>query len=141
MDFKINNLSDLKKTEKSKKTSTASSADSSSFADALANASSTAETEGASEAGFVQALGSFVYEQPDSQVPTKSKERGYYILDLLEDLEKDILAGVNTGVSAKLEEALASKPEDFEALPKAVQELLEQIESRAAVELEKIKGQ
>lgn len=139
MNFKINNTTSAKKADKSKKTAKASAAEGSSFASALQNASQSESVDGTSSVSSVASVESFVYDQ-SSQVPLEAKSRGYYILDLLEELEKDILSGNETKVISKLEEALNTQAIDKDSLPPTVQELLDQIESRALIELEKVKA-
>ena len=139
MNFKINSTANVNKTEKGKKSSKASSSDASSFADALSSAMDVSSADGVIETSATKPVVNFAYNMSDS-IPQEAKERGFYLLEILEDLEKDILSGSETTAIAKLEEALNVQAEGVEELPSVVQELLQQIESRAIIELEKAKN-
>jgi|TARA_Y100001960_G_C14598153_1_gene789279 hypothetical protein len=138
MNIKVNNSSSVKKAGKTGKTQ-ASSAEGLGFASALEQAQSTSQVETKAAVSNVDAVGAFVFDTAE-QVPTQSKQRGYYILDLLEELEKDILTGKETQVTEKLQKALDNPAVDKDALPAVVRELMDEIDSRAAIELEKLKA-
>ncbi|MCP4355344.1 MAG: hypothetical protein GY793_06860 [Proteobacteria bacterium] len=139
MNFKVSNTQDIKKSSKKSKVS-ASKTESLGFADALQDAQST------DDVGLVETVANVDTIQPvfvdtgsSKEVPEKAKDRGYYILDLLEELEKDILLGKETAVSQKLENALKTQAKDIDELPQVVKDLMQEIELRASLELEKLK--
>jgi len=138
MNIKVNNSSSVKKSNKSGK-STASQAEGLGFASALQQAQQTNDVDSAQQAFAVEEVTSFVLDAAD-QVPTQAKQRGYYILDLLEELEQDILTGKQTQVTEKLEKALAVDSVDKESLPPVVKDLMDEIDARAQIELEKLKA-
>lgn len=137
MNIKVNNTSSVKKSSKTSKSS-ASQAEGLGFASALSSAQHANSAEQAMPTSGVESISSFVLDTAD-QVPTQAKQRGYYILDILEELEQDILEGKETKVMPKLEKALAVESVDKESLPQVVRELMDEIDSRAAIELEKLK--
>tara|TARA_Y100001960_G_scaffold323347_1_gene401630 strand:+ start:1745 stop:2164 length:420 start_codon:yes stop_codon:yes gene_type:complete len=139
MNFKINNSSSVKKADKSKKTSQASSAEGLGFASALEQAKGVNETAATQATAAVESVNNFVFDTAE-QVPTEAKQRGYYILDLLEELEQDILAGKETAVTEKLEKALSVESVNKDSLPPVVKELMDEIDARAQIELEKLKA-
>lgn len=139
MNFKINNSSSVKKADKSKKSSKASGAEGLGFASALDQAKGVNDIQETQVATSVESISGFVLDE-GNQVPTEAKQRGYYILDLLEELEQDILAGKQTAVISKLEEALSTDSLDKESLPPVVSELMDEIDARAQIELEKLKS-
>jgi|TARA_Y100001960_G_C14537847_1_gene759326 hypothetical protein len=138
MNIKVNNSSSVKKAGKTSK-SQASSAEGLGFASALEQAQGASKAEATSAVSSVDAINSFVLDTAE-QVPTQSKQRGYYILDLLEELEQDILEGKQTQVADKLEKALAVDSVDKDSLPPVVKELMDEIDARAAIELEKLRS-
>ena len=138
MNIKVNNSSSVKKAGKASK-SQASSAEGLGFASALEQAQGASKAEATSAVSPVDAINSFVLDTAE-QVPTQSKQRGYYILDLLEELEQDILEGKQTQVADKLEKALAVDSVDKDSLPPVVKELMDEIDARAAIELEKLRS-
>jgi hypothetical protein len=111
------------------------------FASALQQAQEVEETFAVDSAAAVDSIQPVVISGLEGgNVPTNSKERGYYILDLLEELEKDILSGGETKAVAKLEEALKSPAVDTENLPQVVRDLMDEIDMRASLEVEKLKA-
>ncbi|HAG53522.1 MAG TPA: hypothetical protein DCL21_07030 [Alphaproteobacteria bacterium] len=138
MNIKVNNSSSVKKSNKTSKSS-ASKSEGLGFASALQSAQQTNDVDAAQQAFAVDGVSSFVLDTAE-QVPTQAKQRGYYILDLLEELEQDILAGKQTQVTEKLEKALAVGSVDSDSLPPVVKELMDEIDARAQVELEKLKA-
>jgi len=140
MNFKVGNTSGVNKSEKKSKTK-ATSAEGSAFASALQDASSVNEAAPAAQAFAVDTVTPVFVDAESSrgEVPEKAKDRSYYVLDLLEELEKDILTGNDTKVAKKLEKALENKAIDLDNLPKVVRELMEEIDLRASIELEKLK--
>jgi transcriptional regulator NrdR family protein len=138
MNIKVNNSSSVKKAGKTSK-SQASSAEGLGFASALEQAQSANQVETKAAVSSVDAVNPFLVDTSD-QTPAQSKQRGYYILDLLEELEKDILSGKETKVTERLEKALQNPAVDKDSLPAVVRELMDEIDSRAAIELEKLKS-
>lgn len=140
MNVKVNNSSSVKKATKSKKSSSASAAEGMGFASALEQAKGISQTAEAQATFAVESVNNFIFDEASSQVPDQAKQRGYYILDLLEELEQDILSGKETKVVKKLEEALNTKSLDKDNLPPVVRDLMDEIDTRAQIELEKLKA-
>lgn len=138
MNIKVNNSSSVKKSAKATKLQ-ASQAEGLGFASALQQAQTPSDVQETGTVASVDAVNNFVFDSSE-QVPTESKQRGYYILDLLEELEQDILQGKQTAVTERLEKALSTDAVDKEALPPVVRELMDEIDARAAIELEKLKA-
>lgn len=144
MNFKVNNSTSVKKSDK-KSRAKATKAEGIGFATALEQAQTISEVDApefvAPSAG-VESVGAVFLNADESSkglVPENAKDRGYYILDLLEELEKDILSGNDTNVIVKLEEALKNQPKDIDKMPQVVKDLMAEIDMRASLELEKLK--
>jgi len=141
MNFKVGSTGSVKKGDRKSKVK-ASKAESLGFASALQEAQSTDSVQSAGSVDSVanvDAIGSVFVGGSSNNVPENAKQRGYYMLDLLEELEKDILTGSETKVASKLEEALANQPIDIDEMPAVVKDLMQEIELRASLELEKLK--
>lgn len=74
----------------------------------------------------------------DEEAPKDPQGRSNWLVERLEDLQRDILAGEPTLAVEKLRRALADKAMDINALPPQVRTLIEEIELRASVEMAKI---
>ena len=79
------------------------------------------------------------HPQPENEeeVPTNPQERGAYMLKQLENLEQDILSGQMTEAAAKLAKAIQT-PAEGNAPSEKMQEVLDEIDLRAGVEVEKL---
>jgi hypothetical protein len=139
MNIKVNNTGSVKKTSSAAGSSKANKAQSASFNSALEQALEADGVSNVQATTSVEGVSNFLFETAGNNVPTESKKRGYYMLDLLEELEQDILSGSETKVASKLEEALAVEAVDKDNLPKVVLDLMEEIDLRAKIELEKLK--
>ena len=123
MNFKVGSSAKANKTSKSSKSNKASSTESASFGSALDNAMGVTEASQVQSAQAVEQIDSFILDVSDD-VPSNAKQRGYYILDALEELEKDILSGTGTKSIQKLEKALNTKPENLDEMPESVKTLI-----------------
>ena len=137
---KVTDTKSITGLNKSKKSSGAKKASGVSFdslvekASNVETVSATAGVEGTDAVDGVSSEGSsrgFV-------VPEHAEERGNYMLDVLEELEKDILSGNESVAVEKLRKALETKAIDVDSLSPRLKEILEEIELRAAVEVAKI---
>ncbi len=71
-------------------------------------------------------------------IPQDARGRGKYMLDRLEDLEKDILSGNPTDAIEKLRHALDTEAIDRAELSPKLIEILDEIDMRASVEVAKM---
>lgn len=133
--MKVTNTKGIQGVSKSNKSSKSGKSSGVSF-DALVEAAGAVEAAEATEA-----VGSVIDEGSNSSVPTGAEERGNYMLEQLEDLEKDILSGDDTGAVKRLQEALDSDAVDVENLDPELKEILDEIEARASIEIAKMQSE
>lgn len=131
-DSKINQL------QKKKKSGEANTAEGSSFADLLSQAQTTEQTEARGGFGGGNS-GQHAYHAPlhDQPVPQDAAERGTYMLQTLAQLEHDILSGSPTQAVHRLKKALQTQALHREKLSLHMQQLLDEIDLRASVEIAK----
>jgi len=73
-----------------------------------------------------------------SAVPEEAEKRGHYLLERLEELERDILAGRSSDAVARLKEALETQAIDRDQLTPELLAILDEIEMRASIEVAKM---
>lgn len=129
-------VSSVSKKKKTSKTGGTSSVSFGSMVDALkeTDAIAGAEGVGAVESTSADASGAV---DPYS-VPQDARGRGKYMLERLEDLEKDILSGNPTDAIEKLRHALDTEAIDRANLSPKLIEILDEIDMRASVEVAKL---
>ena len=125
-------------TNRKKKTSNADRTDGPSFGSMLESASGVDEAQPAQPAAPTTPVQNHLINTPqDEIVPDEPQERGKYILDQLEELERDILISSPTEAVNKLKKALETAPQGAENLNPKQQQILDEIDMRAAVEIAK----
>ena len=133
--MKISDTKAASAASKKKKTSNAGAAEKAKFASlvesALDNSDKDQQTTTPSYTPASQ-------QHVQSDVPEGATDRGAYMLDTLENLEKDILSGNPTDAIAKLKEALATQAINKDDLSPKMLELLDEIELRASIEVAKL---
>jgi len=70
-------------------------------------------------------------------VPDDAQGRGHYLLDALEEFEKDILLGKDSAALERLRVALQTQAIDIDQVPQKLREVLDEIDMRASIELAK----
>lgn len=137
MDIKISDAKRVAEANKKKKTGRTDQTGGTSFADMLDEASGPAETGAASGVTGVGGIAPRLYDQADP-VPQDARGRSKYLLERLEELQQDVLAGNPTAAAEKLRRALATKAIDLESLPPHLRALVDEIDMRASVEVAKL---
>lgn len=137
---KITDTRSVSNVGKSKKSSKSNKASGVSFDSLVEKAGAVDAVESAESVGGVDAVESATEGKRATgfEVPEHAEERGNYMLDVLEELEKDILSGNESVAVEKLRKALETKAIDVDQLPENLKTILEEIEMRAAVEVAKI---
>ena len=132
--MKITDTKHISQTQKSKKSNKTSSASGASF-DSLVEKARAVDT-----ADSVDAVEQISPEgrAPNFAVPSDTEGRSAYLLDVLEELEKDILSGNKSGAISKLKNALNSQALDINDVPETLRHLLAEIELRASLEIAKM---
>ena len=130
---KINSNTGVNKTSKNKKTGQTSAADSAKFS-SLIDALTQVDAPDAVESSTDKKGGK------PSYVPQEAAERSAWMLQKLEQLYADILAGEPTAVVEDLRAALASEVIDRDQLPEHLRRLVDEIDVRSAVELAKLEA-
>ena len=124
---------------KSKKSSKSNKASGVSFDSLVEKAGGVQNVEATENVAGVDAVESATEGKSTGfSVPEHAEERGNYMLDVLEELEKDILSGNESVAVEKLRKALDTKAIDVDSLSPKLKGILEEIEMRAAVEVAKI---
>lgn len=126
------------KSKKSSKSKNTSGVHFDQFIEAAQEASALDEVLDVAGSSFVEGISSEAERSTGFTVPEKAKERGAYILDVLEDLEKDILSGNKSVAVEKLRQALETKAIDVQDIPSQLKDILDEIELRAALEVAKV---
>lgn len=138
--MKITDTKKVNQTNKKKKTNRANTGPS--FASMVDQAGDTQAPKGPAAPAGISALDAPVYEEgaAQEQVPSDAKERGKYMLDRLEELEREILSGEPSQAAARLKQALETKAINRDDLPPRLKELLDEIELRANIEVAKLES-
>ncbi|MBI1363583.1 MAG: hypothetical protein GC134_06330 [Proteobacteria bacterium] len=138
MTIKVNDSKSVSSTSKKKKTSGAAKSGEGSFASMIDSASATGAAEATTSLSSVGGVAPRVYEDAiGDDVPRDARGRSSYLLEKLDDLQKDILAGDPTVALEKIRHALATEAIDRNELPPKVRALMDEIDMRASVEIAK----
>lgn len=135
MNIKINGPAGTNRTDKSKKSKKSSGADKARFGsllDSLMEVESTRQVDEVKPAGQEAAKHSYV--------PQDAAERSAWMLDKLEQLYADILAGKPTAAAEELRQALETAVENKDQLPDHLLQLVNEIDVRSAVEIAKLEA-
>ncbi|MDD9911853.1 MAG: hypothetical protein OXR68_08050 [Alphaproteobacteria bacterium] len=138
MDIKVNGPKGLQDTKKSKKTQKSTNVDGPSFSSLLESASETTETAAPQSTAPVTGIVNNADQFNQQDIPQEPEAHGTYLLEQLEELEKDILLGSPTAAVEKLKKALELSPLDTAKLTDKQREILDALHLRAAVELAKM---
>ena len=142
MDIKVTGPKGTQETKKTKKTNKAGPAAGPSFASMLDPASETQETTAPSSVTGVSGIRSNPLPlEGQEEIPQEPGEHGAYLLQQLEELEKDILSGSPTQAVERLKQALENSPLDQATLTEKQREILDELHLRAAVEVAKIESE
>lgn len=136
--MKVNNTKGTSGVSKSKKSSKSSKASGVSF-DAMVDAAGKVDDVEATAATTAADAVSGITGGSHG-VPEDAQGRGEYMLDQLEDLEKDILNGNDSGAIYRLKQAVESEAVDLDNIAPELREILEEIELRASVEIAKMEA-
>lgn len=141
--MKVNNSKGVQSTEKKKKSSSTSKAQGAAFDAMVDKIAGVDNVEAASGVAGVSSVDSVDADAAGSAdyVPTDAQGRGNYMLESLEQLERDILAGHDTAALEKLKTALATQAIDADQIPERLREILDEIEMRASVEIAKMEAE
>lgn len=137
MNIKITGPNRTGNVDKKKKTSSTGSTGGVSFSDLLESLQSTTATTPTAPSHGVGGVGGYTGGF-DEEAPKDSQGRSNWLVERLEDLQRDILAGEPTAAVEKLRRALAEQALDINALPPQARALIEEIELRASVEMAKL---
>ncbi len=133
--MKVVNTKGTQGVSKSKKSSKSTKSSGVSF-DALVDAAGGVEALEAAES--VESVSSVERKGPVGGVPADAEGRGKYMLDQLEDLEKDILNGNDSGAVIRLKEAVETQAQDLDKIDPELKSILDEIEVRANIEIAKM---
>lgn len=137
MNIKVNGPGRTGSVEKKKKTQSTGSTGGVSFSDLLESLQSATATTPTAPAHGVGGVGGYTGGF-DEEAPKDAQGRSNWLVERLEDLQRDILAGEPTLAVEKLRRALAEQALDINALPPQARALIEEIELRASVEMAKL---
>lgn len=140
--MKVTDSKNISSVSKKKKSSKSNKASGVSF-DAMVDAVSGVENvEAAAPTSSVDAVGGIDADASGSSsyIPTDAEGRGNFMLESLEQLERDILAGQGSDAVEKLKAALATQAIDLDQIPPRLKEILDEIEMRASVEVAKMEA-
>ena len=140
MDIKVTGPRGPQKTEKSKKSQKSGGVGGTSFASMLESAGDVAETGAPEQIGGVTGVMNHLGSPVPLEIPTEPEEHGAFLLEQLEELEKDILSGSPTEAVEKLKQALEQSPLNEADLTDKQREILDALHLRAAVELAKMES-
>lgn len=138
--MKITDTKDIAKLEKLRKATKTNKAGGATFADMLAEASSSDEAAAPSSVHDITAINPQLLQELTDLVPKDGQARGHYMLDLLNELQHDILAGEGTAATQKLKVALEQRAIDYDALPEKLKSILDEIDLRAQLEVAKLES-
>jgi hypothetical protein len=134
--MKISDTKAVNAANKKKKSGKAGATEKAKFASLVDAAMEKKEEDAAKPSEYGQKKN--ISDESQAFVPEQAEERGVYMLDTLEDLEKDILSGNPTDAIAKLKEALATRAINLEQLSPKMRQLLDEIDLRASIEVAKL---
>ncbi|MAI08807.1 MAG: hypothetical protein CMF61_07595 [Magnetococcales bacterium] len=136
--MKVNNSNKTQGVSKSKKSNKSNKASGVSFDKMVESAGSVENVEAAEAASSVGSVGGV--SGGSYGVPEDAEGRGQYMLNQLEDLEKDILSGKDSGAVYRLKQAIESEAVDVENISPELKKILDEIELRASVEIAKMEA-
>lgn len=137
IDIKTTGPGGVKATDKKKAATRAGATGGPSFASLLeeaAGASNTPETTSLPTTAYTP------LPSGDDEQPPSSKKQATRLLDALQNLAEDALSGQPTAALGKLQSYLATTALDKDQLTDAQKQALDEVETRAAVEAEKLKS-
>jgi hypothetical protein len=140
MNIKITGPGGVQETQKSKKTKRSGKTDGPSFADLLDSATTVDAPEETAEVRSLTALGAQSSYVLTEEVPQDPQQHGAYLLQQLEELERDILSGSPTEAVQRLKQALEQSPLKDATLNERQQKILDALHLRASVEIAKIEN-
>lgn len=112
------------------------------FASLLDDAADVSAPAPAAAAGFIGSYIPLTNDDDDNgqPKPRKAKQQAHDLLENLQTLAEDVLAGQASGAATKLEAYLHAEVTDKADLSPAVQQALDELSTRAAVAAAKVKG-
>ncbi|MFZ2587706.1 MAG: flagellar assembly protein FliX [Alphaproteobacteria bacterium] len=110
------------------------------FASLLDAASETDDAAPASSSGFANAYVPLDGLESDTPHPRNARDQAKDLLDTLQNLAEDILAGQPSSAAAKLEAALGVDVTDMANLSAQAKQVMDEISTRAAVAAAKMKS-
>jgi len=134
--MKIQNTKNVTATKKKAKTSQSGNVSGPSFDSLVEKASSVDKAEAAQSVAPTAAP--LVDVGGGSAVPEEAEKRGHYLLERLEELERDVLAGRASDAVVRLKEALETQAIDRDQLSAELLSILDEIEMRASIEVAKM---
>ncbi len=139
MTIKVNDSKSVTSTSKKKKTSNAPKTGEGSFSSLVDKAAGAGETSAASSVDGVSGVAPRVFDGAvGDDVPRDARGRGNYLLEKLDDLQKDILTGDPTVALEKIRHALEVEAIDRDELPPKLRDLVDEIDMRASIEIAKV---
>lgn len=138
MNIKVTGPNKVTKTDKTKKTNKPSSADASAFTSMVESAQAVDSVEEKQQ--FTGGSQQTYIPEADNKVPEDTNGRLEFLLDQLQELEKDILSGNETRALDRLKEALKTSAKDKDEMPEQIKELVDEVEARAAIEVAKMES-
>jgi hypothetical protein len=126
----------VSKNKKSGKSSKSSGVSFDHLVEKASGADNVEATESTSSLGIIDSVQSGMADS----VPDDAEGRGQYMLEQLEDLEKDILNGNDSGAVYRLKQAVESVAVDMDQVSPELQSILDEIELRASVEIAKMEA-
>ncbi len=138
MNIKVTGPNKTTATDKTKKTNKPSSTDASAFSSMVESAQSVDAVEEKQQ--FSGSAQQTYIPEAENKVPEDTGGRLEFLLDQLQELEKDILSGNETRALERIKEALKTTAKDKDAMPAQVQELMDEVEARAEIEVAKMEA-
>lgn len=138
IDIKTTGPGGIKAADKKKATARAGAAGGPSFASLLEEAAGVSDVAEATAA--LPASPYAPIPTGDDERPPSSKKQAGRLLDALQDLAEDALSGQPTAALSKLQSYLSTSALDKDSLTEAQKQALDEVETRAAVEAEKLKS-
>lgn len=138
MNIKVTGPNKVTKTDKTKKTNKPSSADASAFTSMVESAQAVESVE--ERKHFTGGSQQTYIPESSPSVPEDTNGRLEFLLDQLQELEKDILSGNETRALERIKEALKTTAKDKDDMPAQVKELVDEVEARAEIEVAKMEA-
>lgn len=138
--MKVDNTGKSQGVSKSKKSNKSKKSSGVSFDKMVEKAGSVEDVEAAEAAQSVGGVGAVTGGMAGYEVPEDAEGRGQFMLEQLEDLEKDILSGRDSGAVYRLKQAIESEAVDIDQISPELRRILDEIEMRASVEIAKMEA-